>query len=165
MKDTARPATRFALSALLLLAAAPPGASPGPEEFFVGRTEGVGVVSVIMSGRHGVRDRSRGRIEPGGVLVLDQIIEEEGKPARRSSWRLVRSRGNRSTGTISDARSPVTGEVAGNVIHLRYRSGEGPVVEQRITLQPGGRTATNRMIFRRFGLTVATLESTIRRVD
>jgi len=165
MKDTARPVTRLTLAGLLLLAAAPAGASPAPEDFFVGRTEGVGVVSVMLSGRHGVRDRSRGRIEPGGVLVLDQIIEEEGKPARRSSWRLVRSRGNRITGTISDARGPVTGEVVGNVIHLRYRSGEGPAVEQRITLQPGGRTATNRMIFRRFGLTVATLESTIRRVD
>ena len=159
-----RPLTSFTLPGLLL-AAAPPAVSPAPEQFFVGRTEGVGVVSVMLSGRHGVRDRSRGRIEQGGVLVLDQIVEEEGKPPRRSSWRLARSGGNRITGTISDARGPVTGEVAGNVIHLRYRSAEGPSVEQRITLQPGGRTATNRMTFRRFGLTVATLESTIRRVD
>jgi hypothetical protein len=152
------------LLAGLLLAAAPAAASPAPEQFFVGRTEGAGTVSVIMSGRHAVRDRSRGRIEAGGTLVLDQIVEEEGKPARRSSWRLTRS-GNRITGTISDARSPVTGDVAGNVIHLRFRSGEGPQVEQWITLQPDGRTANNLMIFRRFGLIVATLGSTIRRVD
>jgi hypothetical protein len=152
------------LLAGLLLAAAPAAASPGPEQFFVGRTEGAGTVRVIMSGRHAVRDRSRGRIEAGGTLVLDQIVEEEGKPARRSSWRLTRA-GNRITGTISDARSPLTGDVAGNVIHLRFRSGEGPHVEQWITLQPGGRTASNLMVFRRFGLIVATLESTIRRVD
>ncbi len=136
-----------------------------PEHFFVGRTEGVGTVHVMLSGRHAVRDRSRGRMERGGALVLDQIVEEEGKPARRRSWRLVRTGANRFTGTITDARGPIAGEVAGNVLHLRYRLAEGPSVEQWITLQPGGRTATNRMTFRRFGLTVATLEGTIRRAE
>lgn len=159
--------TGWLLGALpaLLLAATPSAASPAPEQFFVGRTEGEGIVSVMLSRRHAVRDRSVGRIDQGGILIVDQIVEEEGKPARKSSWRLARSGGNRIAGTISDARGPVTGEVAGNVIQLRYRSAEGPSVEQRITLQPGGRTATNRMTFRRFGLIVATLESTIRRVD
>lgn len=151
-----------ALLALLLLVQAPGSAL---EQFFVGRTEGVGTVHVILSGRHAVRDRSRGRIARDGALLLDQVVEEEGKPARRRSWRLVRTGANRLAGTLSDARGPVTGEVAGNVLHLRYRSAEGPSVEQWITLQPGGRTATNRMTFRRFGLTVATLEATIRRVE
>jgi len=157
---------RLALS-LFLLAAAPPAAPAGAalEQFFVGRTEGAGTVRVIMSGAHGVRDRSRGRIDRGGALVLDQVVEEEGKPARNRVWRLVRAGANRIAGTISDARGPVTGEVAGSVIHLRYRSAEGPSVEQWITLHPGGRTAHNRMTFRRFGLVVATLESTIRRVE
>jgi hypothetical protein len=60
----------------------------------------------------------------------------------------------------------VTGEVAGNVLNLRYRLVEGGVsVEQTITAPPGGRTAHNRMTFRRFGLSVATVEETIRRVD
>ena len=157
-----------ALLALLLLAAAPPAGPPadrGPEHFFAGRTEGVGTVHVMLTGRHGVRDRSRGRIERGNVLIIDQVVEEEGKPARARSWRLVRDAGNRISGSISDARGPVTGEVAGNVLHLRYRMAEGPSVEQSIILHPGGRTATNRMTFRRFGLRVATMESVIRRVD
>jgi hypothetical protein len=89
--------------ALLLLVQAP--AAPGPEHFFVGRTESAGSVSIIMSGRHAVRDRSRGRIERGNILILDQYLEEQGKPPR------------------------------------------------------------NRMVFRRFGVTVATVESMIRRVD
>jgi hypothetical protein len=147
----------------LLLVQAP--AAPGPEQFFVGRTESTGTVSVIMSGRHAVRDRSRGRIERGNILVLDQHVEEQGKPARSRTWRLVRTAGNRITGTISDARGPVTGEVTGNVLHLLYRSAEGPNVEQWITLHPGRRTAHNRMVFKRFGMTVATVESVIRRVD
>jgi hypothetical protein len=146
-------------AALLLLQAA------GPEQFFVGHTEGEGRVSVILSGSHAVRAHSRGRIERGGALVIDQVVEEEGAPARRRTWRLVRSGGNTLTGTITDADGPVTGEVNGNVLHLRYRSSEGPSVEQWITLDRGGRTAHNRMTFRRFGFSVATLEEAIRRVD
>ncbi len=146
---------------LTLLAAAPAAA---PEQFFVGRTEGTGTVSVIMSGKHGVKVRSHGRMEGAGTLVLDQVVEEEGKPARRRVWRLVRS-GSRLSGTLSDARGPVTGEVAGNVFHLRYRSNEGPSVEQWITFQPGGRVANNRMVLRKFGMSVATVVETIRRVD
>lgn len=150
------------LLGLLLLAQA---ATLTPEQFFVGRTEGIGTANVIVSGRHGVRVHSRGRMDRAGGLVLDQRVEEEGKPARTRTWRLVRAGGNRITGTITDARGPVTGEIVGNVLHLRYQLAEGPTVEQRITFQPGRRTALNHMTFRRFGLTVATVEETIRRVE
>ena len=152
-----------ALLSLLLLVQAP--AAPGPEHFFVGRTESRGTVNVALSGRHTVRDRSSGRIERGNILVLEQHVEEQGKPARSRTWRLVRAADNRITGTISDARGPVTGEVRGNVIHLRYQSAEGPGVEQWITLDPNGRVARNRMVFRRIGMTLATVESVIWRVD
>ena len=154
----------MALSTLIgfLLMVQAPGA--GLERFFLGRTEGSGTVNVMLSGRHGVRDHGRGRMQ-GDTLVLEQVVEEEGKPARRRSWRLTRSGGNAITGSISDARGPVTGEVSGNTITLRYRMADGPSVVQTITLQPGGRTARNRMSFRRFGMNVATVESTIRRVD
>ena len=148
-----------------LLLVVQPSATRGPEQFFVGRTASTGTASVFMSGSHTVRDRSRGRIEQGNVLILEQDVEEEGKPARHRTWRLVRGAGNRITGSISDARGPVTGDVSGNVIHLRYQSSEGPGVEQWITLQPGGRTAHNRMVFRRLGVTVATVNSVIWRVD
>lgn len=147
------------LAALLLVQAI------APEDFFVGRTEGEGRVNVALSGSHGVRARSMGRIEQSGALVVDQVVEEEGKPAQRLTWRLVRSGANGLTGTLTGAVGPVTGEVAGNVLHLRYRSRLGPSVEQWITMHPGGRSASNRMTFRRFGFGVATLEEVIRRVD
>ena len=152
------------MAPLLLLALLLQAAGLGHEQFFVGRTESVGTVRTILSGRHDVRTSNRGRMERG-ILVLDQLVEEEGKPARRRTWRLARSADNRITGTISDARGPVSGTVRGNVLHLRYRSAEGPSVEQWITLAPDGRSAHNRMLFRRFGLNVATYEETIRRVD
>lgn len=150
--------------ALLLAAAAP--AAAAPEQFFVGRTEGAGTVQMIMAGTHKVRDVSRGRLDKSGALILDQMVYEEGKPARRRSWRLVRSGPNRVSGTISDAVGPVTGDLKGNVLHLRYRAREANAqVEQWITLHPGGRTASNRMIFRKFGFKAATLNSTIRKLD
>src|ERR1043165_2170331 len=97
------PASAFV--ALLLLQAA---ATSAPEQFFVGRTEGEYTVQVMLSGRHSVRDHGRGHVDRAGVLVLEQVVEEEGKPARRRQWRLVRAGANRVSGTISDARGPVT---------------------------------------------------------
>jgi hypothetical protein len=121
---------------------------------------------MTLSGSHKVRDHSRGRLDKSGALILEQIVEEEGKPARRRSWRLVRTGGNRISGTISDAIGPVTGELRGNVLHLKYRAREANAqVEQWITLHPNGRTASNRMVFRKFGFKAATLESTIRKLD
>jgi Protein of unknown function (DUF3833) len=152
------------LLSILLLAAAPPATAP--EHFFVGRTEGAGTVQMILTGSHKVRDHSRGHVDKSGALILEQVVEEEGKPARRRSWRLVRAGGNRIAGTISDAVGPVSGEIAGSVLHLKYRAREGnAAVEQWITLHPNGRTASNRMVFRRFGIKAATLESTIRKLD
>lgn len=147
------------LGFLLLFQA--PGA--GMEQFFVGRTQGQSTVRVIMSGSHGVQDSGRGWME-GGTLVLQQHVQEQGKPARNRVWRLTRA-GNRISGSISDARGPVLGDINGNVVRLRYTSAEGPSVEQWITFHPGGRTAGNRMIFRRLGIELARLEGTIRRVD
>ena len=152
-----------ALLGFLLHAQTP--AATRPEQFFVGRTEGTGTVHVVVSGRHGVRDRGVGRLDASGALLLDQVVQEEGKPARRRTWRLARSGRNGITGTISDARVPVTGEVVGRVIRLRYRLLEGPSVEQTITIHPSGRTAHNLMTFRRLGLNVATVETTIRKVS
>lgn len=152
-----------ALFALLLVPQVPPGAAL--ERFFVGVTEGSGTVHIFLSGRHGMRGRIRGWKDAQGALLLDEVVEEDGKPVRKRSWRLVRSGANRVTGTISDARGPVVGEFSEGGLYLRYRLTEGPSVEQWITLQPGGRSATNRMSIRRFGFKVAAVESVIRKVE
>ena len=152
------------LSALLLAAAAPV-ATP-PEHFFVGRTEGSGTAQIVLAGSRKVRDVTRGRLDKSGALLLDQMVYEEGKPPRRRFWRLVRSGPNRLSGTISDANGPVIGDIRGNVLHLRYQTKEEKAqVEQWVTLHPGGRTASNRMIFKKFGFKAATLNSTIRKLD
>ncbi|HEU0133821.1 MAG TPA: DUF3833 family protein [Allosphingosinicella sp.] len=150
----------------LLLAAAAPAPVASPEHFFVGRTEGSGTAQMTLGGSHKVRDVSRGRLDKSGALILDQVIYEEGKPARRRTFRMVRSGPNRISGTISDANGPVTGDIRGNVLHIKYQTrAEKAQVEQWITLHPGGRTASNRMVFRKFGFKAATLNSTIRKLD
>lgn len=150
------------LSFLLLVQAS---ATQGPEHFFVGRTTSTGMATILMQGSHAVRDRGQGRIERGNVLVLEQVVEEEGRPPRARTWRLIRSADNRVTGTITGVQGPVTGDVRGNVIHLRYQSSEGPAVEQWITVDPGRRTARNRMVYSRMGMQVATVETVIRKLD
>lgn len=164
---------RLALAAVAAVAAvaatSAPAQAPAPaaaafERFFIGTTHGTGTVKVMLSGAHSMRDRSQGRMDKG-ALILDQVVEEQGKPARRRSWRLVRSGANGITGSISDARGAVTGDVKGNVLHLKYRMAEGPSVEQWITLHAGGRSATNKMVFHRFGMKVATVDSTLRKID
>lgn len=152
-----------ALLSFLLLAQTP--TAQGPEHFFVGRTVSTGTATILMDGTRNVRDRGQGRIERGNVLVLEQVVEEEGRPPRARTWRLVRRADNSVTGTITGVQGPVTGLVRGNMIHLRYQSSEGPSVEQWITVEPGRRMARNRMVYTRLGVTVATVETLIRKVD
>ncbi len=134
------------------------------ERFFAGRTEGTGTVRIIMSGTSQVRTLGQGRILADGTLVLDHVVHQQGEPERRRTWRMRRTAPGRYSGTISDARGPVTGESSGNRLHITYRTREGHAVDQWITFHPDGRTATNQMTFRRMGIRLATLQETIRRV-
>ena len=120
-------------------------------------------MKVIFSSGRTVRVRSHGVVQPDGAIVVDQIIEEEGKTPRSRQWRLRREGAGRYSGTLSDAQGPVAGRVQGNALQLRFRA-YGLAVEQRIFLQPDGRTALNRMTLRKFGVPVARLDETIRRV-
>ena len=53
---------------------------------------------------------------------------------------------------------------SGNTLAIRYRIRGGLAVRQWIALQPGGQVALNRMAVFKFGLPVARLTETIRRV-
>lgn len=133
--------------------------------FFAGRTEGEGVLKVIMGGSRNVRVSSLGRSEADGAIVLDQTIQEEGKPARTRTWRLREVTPGRYAGTLSDAAGPVAGETAGNRLHLRFPMPGGLEAEQWLTLAPDGRSARNVLRVRKLGLVVAVMEETIRKLD
>ncbi|TPG18483.1 DUF3833 family protein [Sphingomonas koreensis] len=159
------------LPSLLLIAAAP--ATPDlaaprpvfqPDVFFAGRTEGHAELKVMLHSTKPVHVIGRGHMERG-TLVLDQTVMQQGKKPEQREWRLHQVSPGRFAGTLSDATGPVAGDVAGNCLHLAYEMKGGMKVEQRIYLQPGGKTALNRMTVSKLGVTVAHLNETISKLD
>ena len=144
-------------------------AAPEPvfdvKAFFLGRTEGKASLKIVFKAPAAIHVQGQGHIDADGALILDQVINRaEHKPERRQ-WRFRQISANRFSGTLTGATGPVVGEVTGNTLHLGYSMKGGLRVEQWLYLQPGGRTALNRMQIHKFGLPVGHLEETIRKLD
>ncbi len=133
--------------------------------FFSGRTQGEGMLTVLLSGPRAIRVSSLGRSEADGAIALDQTISEQGRPVRTRSWRLREVAPGRYEGTLSDAAGPVIGEARGNRLHLRFPMRGGLHAEQWLSLAPDGRSARNVLRVRKLGVTVAALDETIRKLD
>jgi hypothetical protein len=159
----------LALPLILAASAAPSAAPAGPAfpviRFFEGRTEGEGTLKVITKAAVPVRVESLGRVERHGGLVLVQKIREGAKPERTRSWRMREVSPGRYTGALTDAMGPVNGEAKGNRLRIAYRMKGGFDAEQWLTLAPGGRSTYNKMTVKKFGVTIATVEETIRKLD
>jgi len=160
------------LAATLLLtgcvaAPDPPPSKPSPRfdaiTFFAGRSRGAAELRQIFKAPHAVRVGSYGRVAADGWLVLDQAIAEPGKPVRQRQWRIREDRPNHYSGSLTDAESPVTGVTEGNRLHLAFQMKGGLATDQWLTLAPDGRSAHNVLIVRKFGVTLAVLEETIRK--
>jgi len=132
---------------------------------FEGRTESRGELHRMFSKMHIMTSSSIGRIEPDGTLVLDQIVEETDTAPVKRVWRLRENRPGHCTGTVSDGVGPVQGEFTANQLHLTFELKGGLMVEQWLTLGPDGRSASNRLKIRKFGMQVATLDAVIKKVD
>ena len=166
------PQSSLRAATMLALAAMPPVASPAiaapPNafaQFFSGRTEGAGRLKIMMRRAVDVRVKSVGRIDRDGTLVLSQVVNEGAKPARSRTWRVRELSPGRFAGTLSDARGPVTGEVAGGRLHLAFTGTDGNGYQQWISFAADGRSARNTLTVRKYGMNVATLEETIRKLD
>lgn len=133
-----------------------------PESFFVGRTEGQGVMRIILRHPAPVAVHGSGRVDADGTLVLEQVVERQGHAPEHREWHIRRVGVDRYAGSLSDAIGPVSGHVEGNCLLLRFRMKGGLDAEQRLYLQDGGRIALNRMTVRKFGIIVARLDETIR---
>lgn len=161
-----------ALAPALVMAgcvAAPPIERPAPRPrfdafaFFDGASEGQATLRVMFHRAAHVVVHSQGRLSGDGGLTLDQRIEQDGKPARQRTWRLRETAPGRYAGTLSDAAGPVTGETDGNRLHLTFTMKGGLPTDQWLTLAPDGQSAHNILVVRKFGLTIAVLDETIRR--
>ena len=136
-----------------------------PSQFFSGSTVGEGSLNIIMSGHQSTLVAGEGHVTDDGTLMLVQRIEREKHAPRTRTWNIIPSGKNSYTGTLSDAKGPISAKVSGNELNIRYKTKDGLDVEQWLFLQPGGETAVNHMVVRKLGVTVASLEETIRKID
>jgi hypothetical protein len=135
-----------------------------PVAFFTGSTEGQGQLKKVFSGAHRTVTHGRGVVRADGMLVLDHRVEVQGEPVRLRQWQLRQTAPGRFGGSMSEASGPVSGTLAGNRLTMRYTMRGGMRVEQVLTISAGGQSASNIMKISKFGITVATLTETIRRV-
>lgn len=136
-----------------------------PVVFFTGHTEGHGSLAVALRRRKPTLVDGHGVVtSDGGIDLAQDVRQGDGKPTHRT-WHLRRIASGRYTGTLSDARGPVVGEVEGNCFHLRFSMKGGLRAQQWLYLQPGGQMARNWMIVTKFGVPVAHLEEAIVRAS
>ncbi len=150
------------LIALALLATVP---DFDPTRFFAGCTRGEGQLKVVLHARRPVNVRGFGHSEPDGTFVLDQSVTNGTDAPKLRQWRLRRVAPDRYTGTLSDARGPVTGETIGDRLHLAFTGRNGVHIEQWLTLAEDGRSAINTLTATRLGMTLGRLEERIVRSD
>lgn len=139
-------------------------ASLDPIAFFEGRSHGSGTLTVAMSGSTPIAVESVGRRTADGLL-LTQIIREGDKPPRTREWRIRKLTPNRYTGTLTEAEGPVSLTTRGPRAQIRYRMKNGLDVEQQLALQGDERTILNQLQVSKWGVRVARLRETIRKVD
>lgn len=132
-----------------------------PLTFFAGSTLGTGVLQVALHRREPVRVEGFGRIDADGAIILSQTVRRGNRAATHRTWRLWRAALNRFEGTLTDAAGPVTGETQGRQLHLRFRTTGGLDAQQWLALAPDGRSASNILVFRKFGVPLARLDETI----
>jgi hypothetical protein len=141
-----------------------------PEQFFAGVTHGSGVVQSSS----GVPSRqftvlSEGKALPDGRFQLDQTVEQrtpgsDSAVTARRTWIITRVDATRYTATLSDAAGPVTGEIHGNLFHLKYRFANPLVtMEQWLYLQADGRTVLNEGRISFPGIGIARISEIITR--
>ena len=160
---------KFAAALLLCALAAPAAANPEPKldmlAFFAGKTHADNVIKIALHAPHKLIVDSVGGHNKEGEFVLIDTVQEEGKPVRKRTWVMRPAGPNHFTGVLSDAKGPVEVTVSGDSALIRYTMKEGGLkVEQRVQLQRDG-TLSNTVVAKKFGLKVASVDGTIRKVD
>jgi len=163
---------RRTLAALVLATCAVPAHSAAPAkpqpkfdplDFFSGETRGEGNLKILMKPTASIRVETRGIPDGKGGAALDQKVYEAGKPVRIRRWALYPTSKSTLAGTVTDA-GPISGDLSGNRLHLKYMMKGGLAAEQYLYLQPDRRTVLNRMTVRRWGIVVARINETIRKL-
>lgn len=150
---------------LLVMGVAPVRASApqsfDPISFFSGATDSTGTLKQAFSSAKASRVTGWGALREPGVFVLDQTMTVTGEPVRTRHWQLHQISPGHFGGTVSDASGPVTIDVAGNRLMIRYTMKGGLNVTSVLTIAPDGRSGRNESRIRKWGMEVATLSEVI----
>lgn len=136
-----------------------------PTTFFAGRTKGEGQLKILLKATQAVHVQGEGRVDRDGTLVLDQIVQRGDRKPDRRQWRMRAVGPNHYRGTLTDAVGPVDIRTKGSLLTIRYDAKGGVTIAQSLYLDASGRTALNRMTVTKFGIAVAHLTETIRKLD
>ena len=156
-------------SAALLVAVLGAGSSAGagqaqsfdPITFFTGATESSGSLKQAFSSAKATHVTGYGAMQGNGQFVLNQTMTVAGDKPQNRQWQLHQIAPGHFGGSISDGKGPVTIDVAGNRLLIRYTMTNGLKVESVLTIDPGGRSGHNMSVVRKWGMTVANLSETI----
>ena len=162
---------RLALAAAAIAAtgagAAASGAAPAPVfdpiTFFTGVTVSTGTLKQVFAAAKASRVTGFGALRGPGTFVLDQTVAIAGEPVRKRQWQLHQLSPGHFGGTLSDAASPVTIDVAGNRLLIKYTMNGGLGVTSVLTIAPDGRSGRNESRIKKWGMGVATLSEVIQK--
>jgi hypothetical protein len=135
-----------------------------PLRFFEGKTESVSTVRVMMKKPYRARTFGQGRLHENGSLILVQRVEDEGRRPFERRWQIRRVSAGEFTGTMSEAKGPVTIAQVGERYRFRFKMKGGLSVEQWITPLPDGKSARSASTVKKLGVKVAISEGTIRKL-
>ena len=159
---------RLAAFAAIALVLAAPALGEKPKldmvAFFTGRTEADNILRIVFHAASSLIVESVGKME-GNQFVLIDTVHEGTKPPRIRKWVTHEVGPGHYAGTLSDADGPVDIVVSGDTATIRYKMKGGLDVVETMVLQPGGRTMSNQVTVRKFGLKFARVEGTIRKLD
>jgi hypothetical protein len=159
---------KLAAAALLLAAtsAAPDATKLDMTGFFAGRSHADNVIKIALHGPHRLVVDSVGGRNKEGEFVLIDTVREEGKPVRTRTWVMRLVGPNHFSGVLSDAVGPVDVVVSGDTATIRYVMKDGRLkIVQQVQAQSDGKTLSNHVIAKKFGLTFARVDGTIRKLD
>lgn len=136
-----------------------------PLQFFEGRTESVGTVRLMMKKPFRSKAIGTGEIKPDGSLVLVQRVYDQGEQPRERRWHMRRVAPGRYSGTMSEAKGPVTVEEVDGKYRFRFRMDNSVSVEQWLIPSADGRSARSRVTIRKYGIQVGSSNAVIHKLN
>jgi hypothetical protein len=159
---------KFIAAAILALAGSS-AVAPAPKldmvAFFTGKSHADNVMKIVFKRPVKLVVDSFGGKGDRGDFVLIDTVHEEGQPVRTRKWVMKSIGPGHYMGALSDAVGPVDVTVAGDKATIRYTMNGGLKVTQLLQSQGDGRTLSNHVVVKKFGLKFASVEGTVRKLD